>query len=120
MCQTKGVLATKAIAETESIVGDSQGNTRLESGFKVVARYADERDHPRPLGVFDHTIEGLKEAIGYASKVAEDLHERILLNKECQVDSERFDVIVYEFESQVRELCYHSVIDGMGIPAMME
>jgi hypothetical protein len=79
--------------------------SRQDSGYKVVACYPEGREDHRPLRVFGHTPEGLREAIAYANELATDCCRRSDLDNRYQVDDCDFDPVVYEFCTQLKEMC---------------
>ena len=78
---------------------------REESGYKVVAVYPSGREDHRPLSIHSHTPEGLREAVEHATRLATDYSLAYQLDNRYQVDDADFDPVVYEFHTQLREIC---------------
>ena len=105
MCNERKQMSECPFPETFQADVDNRCSTRLESGYKVMACYPEGREDHRPLRLFSHTPEGLREAIEYAAQVATDPCERSDLDNRYQVDDWIFDPVVYEFCTQLKEIC---------------
>ncbi len=85
--------------------GNVSNATRIESGYRVVAAYDENDEDPRPLEIFSHSPDGLSEAVEYATRLATDHGLRSSLDNEYKVSCDDFDPVVYEFHTQLREIC---------------